>query len=219
MNSCPTRRMGRVRYGDAVHTTATIIASRTVGKAGESWSRRTTASNACFTSVWSTTTAPISRASTQATTPAMSRSRASRQRRATIAANTTMPNAHSAPTVYSTRNSESRSFGRPLTSWKRSSSAWVGSDQCAMKTTRRSNATTRRMRSLVRRRYGSSDAGPKLVVRQSDRCRFDQRRVGWCSRSPDVCSPTGCALTGRARYLGADPARWSIRCATCAHLT
>ncbi len=98
-SSCPSRRTGRVRYGDATEITATITATRTAGNATEASPTRVTTSSACIRLEFSTTMVPMSRASTHAATPPIAMSRASRQRRATTAAATTSASAHRAPTA------------------------------------------------------------------------------------------------------------------------
>jgi hypothetical protein len=70
----------------------------------------------------------------------------------TSAAITTRPSAQSAPTPYSSRNSESSSFGSPLSVVKRSFSNCVGSSWCQMVKAKIDAPTTSRTQSLVRRR-------------------------------------------------------------------
>ncbi len=146
--------------------TATITASRTTGNDGVLPNRL----------AWSmpvamlespTTTTPMSRAANQDTTPAIAMSRASRQRRATSAATTTSPSAHIAPKLYRRSKNGWSASGSPLIS--RNRSIWVAPSlpSCAMTSVMSTIDTTTRIRSLVRRRYGSSEAGPNALPRNS----------------------------------------------------
>ena len=91
---CPTRRVGRARYGEATVITATAIEMRTNGKRGTSVRSKVT-ENACARSVRSTNTA-TRRPITHASAPAAATSRARRQRRTRISANATSASAQSA---------------------------------------------------------------------------------------------------------------------------
>ena len=91
---CPTRRVGRARYGDETVITATAIEMRTNGKRGTSVRSKVT-ENVCARSVfW--TNPETRRPRTHASAPAAATSCARRQRRTRTSAKATRASAHSA---------------------------------------------------------------------------------------------------------------------------
>ena len=131
----------------------------------------------------------------------MAMSRASRQRRATSAATTTSPSDHNAPSAYKRRKNDSSWFGRPLSVVNRFCSNAPGSSWCQMAKTRMPTPITRRIQSLVRRRYGCSDAGPNECERHVATRDGRGASAGGASVAaviPGVASQTGAARSRNA---------------------
>ena len=164
---------------------------------------------------FSTTSAPMKRASTQVSNPPMARSRARRQRRATTAATTTRPTAQSAPTR--------RSGGRTT---RAVGEAVDGAEEVLLELgSGRPGARSWRRRSTRRRRDGSSrscGAGRAAPTRGRTSARATSRSatagssgdVGHARRS--IADPPGVSGGGRPPAADAGRAWPRSRSTSCA---